>query len=221
VILTVLVKVTAGYMRRLCITVLTLVSCAALTAQETVVVLGHAPYSFADVPKPFRFVFQGSLPAGGLKEAWAELPFDSITLERTSCLGTCPAYGVTFYRGKSTSANDESIDDQFGQAALTVTRVSRPNAYFRRFPDATGNFEGRVDIWTFAKLSYLIQQWGLTLKDDAFPMVHTDAPAAIVTVSGPGGSKTVHDHGGVRTIELWSVHQAIDSAAKSVAWKRR
>ena len=138
-------------MRRLCITVLTLVSCAALTAQETVVVLGHAPYSFADVPKPFRFVFQGSLPAGGLKEAWAELPFDSITLERTSCLGTCPAYGVTFYRGKSTSANDESIDDQFGQAALTVTRVSRPNAYFRRFPDATGNFEGRVDIWTFAQ----------------------------------------------------------------------
>ena len=210
-------------MRCLCITILMLVSSAAIvpTAQETVVVFGRAPYSFADVPKPFRFVFEGFVPAGGLKEAWAELPFDSITLERTSCLGTCPAYAVTFYRGTATSANTESMDEQFGRAALSVTRVSRADAYFRRFPEARGNFEGRVDIWTFAKLSYLIQRWGLTLKEEESPMVHQDAPTAIVTVSGPGISKTVHDHGGVRTIELWSIQQAIDSAAKSVLWKRR
>lgn len=191
------------------------------TAQETVVVVGRDLYAFADVPKPFRFVFQGFVPEGGLKAAWDELPFDSITLERTSCLGTCPAYVVTLYRGRSTTANNESMDDRFGRAELTVTRVSRTDAYFRRFPEARGNFEGRVDLWTFAKLSYLIQQWGLTLKDDPSPLVHQDAPAALVTVSGPGVSKTVHDHGGVRTIELWSVQEAIDSTAKSIAWKRR
>ena len=78
-----------------------------------------------------------------------------------------------------------------------------------------------MDIWTFAKLSYLIQQWGLTLKDNPSPIVHQDAPSAMVSVSGPGISKTVHDYGGVRTIELWSIQEAIDSAAKSVLWKRR
>src|SRR5262245_42546838 len=211
-------------MQRLCMTLLMLVSGAAIvaTAQETIVVVGRAPYSYPDVPKPFRFLFEGSIPSGQLNTAWAELPFDSVTLERTSCRGTCPAYTVTFYRGASKTASNESLDDQFGRAALTVTRVSpRADPNFRRFPEAIGNFEGRVNIFTFAKLSLLVDKWALSLKDDPSPIVHTDAPWATVSVSGPGISKAVQDYGGVRTIELWSVQEALDSAAKSVAWTRR
>jgi hypothetical protein len=211
-------------MRRCFVTILILVASGpglVPAAQENVTVAGRTPYSFSDIPTPFRFLFEGAIRAGGLNEAWAGLPFDSITLERTTCLGTCPAYTVTFYRGTSKSVGDESFDDRFGRAVLTVTRVARTERYSRRFPEATGNFEGRVDVWTFGNLSYLIQKWGVTVNDGTPPLVRTDAPAAILRVSGPAISKTVSDYGGVRTIELWSIHEAIDSAAKSIAWRRR
>lgn len=209
---------------RLVITTLMLVACANIVpaAQEAVTVVGRAPYSYPDVPQPFRFLFPGAGPAaGGLSEMWAGLPFDSITLQRTSCLGTCPAYAVTFHRGTARSGIRNSSDDQFGRALLTVTRAARGQRGTRGFLEATGTFEDRVDIFTFASLSYLIQKWALPLKDEPPPMMVTDAPAAFVSVSGPAVSGTVNDNGGMRTIELSAVHVAMDSAAQSIAWTRK
>jgi hypothetical protein len=124
-------------MRPLVLTIFTLV-CGSIvaTAQDTVTVVGRDPYSFADVPQPFRFLFRGSIPSRGLSEAWAALPFDSITLQRSSCLGTCPAYAVTFYRGTAKPASNDSTDDQFGRAVLTVTRATRAQRGVRTFLEA-------------------------------------------------------------------------------------
>lgn len=209
---------------RLVITTLMLVACPSilLAAQEAVTVVGRAPYSYPDVPRPFRFLFPGDPPAaGGPGDLWAGLPFDSISLQRTSCLGTCSAYTVTFYRRTARSGIRDSNGDQFGRALLTVTRAARGQRGTRGYLEARGTFEGGVDIFTFASLSYLIQKWALPLKDEPPPMMVTDAPAAFVNVSAPGVSGTVNDDGGMRTIELWAVQVAMDSAAQSIAWTRK
>jgi hypothetical protein len=103
---------------------------------------------------------------------------------------------------------------------LTASRFNAHPAS-GRFPEARGAFEGRVDIFTFAKLSYLIQEWALPLADEPPRMSITDSTAAIVSVSAPAVSKAIHDYGAVRTIELWAVQEAIDSAAQSIAWTRQ
>jgi len=176
------------------------------------------PASSGEVPKPFHFLVEGSI--GDLNAAWANLPFDRITFERTTCFGACPAYKVTFYRGAPKSGRNESYADRFGRAELNVTRTSLRDKYFPHFPEAVGNFEGWVDISTFARLSYLIQNSGLHLRD-RYVAGWTDSASTIVSVSGPGISKTILDYGGVGPIELWGIQESIDSAAKSVAWKRR
>lgn len=207
--------------------VLALSIAAVPAAQEIVVVRPDVPLPpmpWEGVPQEFQFLFRGGVVSGGLKAAWAGLPFDSISLERTSCYGTCPAYTVTFFRGSS-EGNGETYQDRFGRAELRATRVGgADDQYGRRFPDAVGEFTGWIDLWTFGRLSYLIQRSDFALLRDRYPIppyMVTDAPGSILSVVGRETAKTVVVVADLGPIEVWSIQQAIDSAAKSVNWSRR
>jgi hypothetical protein len=207
-------------MRHVCFAVMMFASSVAgvRAAQEAGVA---RPASSSDVPKHFQFLYKPTFETGGMVEAWAGLPFDTITLERTRCYGECPAYKVTFYRGTPTPSRPESYEETFwGRAELVVTRAARSDNDRRGFPEAVASFDGRVNLFAFGRLSHLIQKSGLQMND-RYLSQWTDSSSAIVSVSGPGITKTVLDYGGVGPIELWGLQEAIDSAAKSIAWKRR
>jgi len=170
------------------------------------------------LPPEFGFLIRGSIPSGGLEAAWAALPFDSITLERTPCFGRCPAYKVTFFRATPRSDGANTYADRFGRAELVSTLLGTNDEYVRQFPEALGRFTGWVDIWTFAQLSLLIRNADIARLPDGRPG-QSDAPTTLVSVTGRL-TKTVSGSG-PREIQLWAIQEAIDSAAKSVAWKRQ
>jgi hypothetical protein len=172
------------------------------------------------VPKEFQFLFLGGI--GSLQSAWANLPFERISLER-SCYGSCPAYKVTLIKATLTGKGQETYQDRFGRAELQATSLGREDQYARRFPQEEGEFTGWIDIWTFGRLSYLIERSGFSSMENHYPIGQaiSDASSATLTVSGRGNSKSVSVTAGLGPVELWAIQEAIDSAAKSINWKRK
>lgn len=185
------------------------------SAQETVFV--RAPEPWEGVPPPFQFLF--GKPVDSVSQVWASLPFDRITLVRDTCFGTCPAYKVIFYRRVPGQAAKE--DDDLGKAEFSVTKLGESGKYWRRFPEALGEFNGMIHISEFARLSYLIQKLRFLELQDDYSNDMTDGATTWVSVSGPGGTKTVRNYRALAPIEMWGIQEALESAAMSIKWTKK
>ena len=112
-----------------------------------------------------------------------------VTLERTSCFGTCPDYKVTLRR-------DGTIIDEG-----------------RRFVQMMGTYKG--EAYGFDRLAQLIlAQKYFDMKDD-YSRPITDMPSAITSVVRAGKRKTIVDYAETGPIELWSIEMAIDGILKN------
>jgi len=184
---------------------------------------GERP-DLSTVPAEFRFLFRqpGATDSGQQGDSradhWIGLPYDSISLERSSCMIVCPAYTVTFFRGRNSPTF--SPDDDYGRAELvaTVPRGADFDRWTRLFPERTGRFAGRIDLFQFASLAYLIQKTGVARLPNRYESGWSDERTVTVTVTTGDQTTSVADEGGVGPIELWAVREAIDSVAKSIAW---
>ena len=125
----------------------------------------------------------------------AKLPFDSISLQRTPCFGTCPVYSVTLHRN--------------GEAEFEA----------KEHLPKLGRFSGKLDVSTYGRLCYLIEQSRFQDMKDRYQASWTDDTTCIVTVTGGGKRKEVSDYGSVGPIELWAIQQIIDSVRESLSWK--
>ena len=112
-----------------------------------------------------------------------------VTLERTSCFGTCPDYKVTLRR-------DGTIIYEG-----------------RRFVQMMGTYKG--EAYGFDRLAQLIlAQKYFDMKDD-YSRPITDMPSAITSVVRAGKRKTIVDYAETGPIELWSIEMAIDGILKN------
>ena len=170
-----------------------------------------------DVPPEFRFLYEGGIK--NLQAAWAALPYDSITLERSNCMLPCPAYKVTLHRGSLTGQRRETYEDRFGLAELHAMVPARSwDNYARLFPEKSGDFTGRVDIWNYARLCYLLSTSHFSNMSDRYAANWTDDRTVVVTATANGKTKVVSEYGGVGPSELWGIQQAIDSIAQRLVW---
>ena len=152
----------------------------------------------SDVPERYRPFYVSWLDSPDIKtleKAKENLPFDSITLERTECLGTCPVYKVTFFRS--------------GTARLEA----------HAFMPLKGDFEGRVPIAVFARLCFALDKLGFAGFKADYRAPWTDCATCIVTVSTKTGSQSVSDYGEVGPIELWTIQNVLDRVREQVEWK--
>ena len=101
------------------------------------------------------------------------------------------------------------------------TRATVParsiNNYTRLFPES-GDFTGRVDIWSYGRLCYLLSKSQFSGLSDRYAAAWTDDRTFTVTATASGNTKTVSEYGGVGPIELWGIQEAIDSIAQGVNW---
>jgi len=197
------------------------VAMLALAVGATNVPLAQKRQVAPDVPPEFRFLVRGSVgSAKQLQEAWDALPLDSITLERTQCFGACPAYSVTFYkRTAAVKKGEQTYENAFGRAELVVTVPGRSAPRFARFPEAIGTFTGWVHLFTFARLSLLIHTQGFAAMPEGSlkNASGSDSSGTAVSVTGRLKRTVV----GEWPMQLWSIEQAIDSAAKDINWTRK
>ncbi len=123
------------------------------------------------------------------------LPYDSITLERTPCFGSCPVYSVTLYRS--------------GKAEFHAVK---------NLPKI-GDFSGRIDVTDFGRLCYFIQRTHFSEFKENYRANWTDDTTCIVTARTPDNKiKKVSDYGTVGPIQLWAIQQLIDGFRERIEW---
>lgn len=150
-------------------------------------------YSFS-VPLAFRWLWDpGWINASGP----ASLPFDTISVESFSCLGTCPAYVLRLRRE--------------GRAELNAV------AHLRR----EGRFVGDVDVRVFGRLCFLLQRMGFQSLARRYVTNITDTGGFEVAASTGSLNWRVIDQGGSGPIELWAFEQTVGTVIEEIAWRPR
>ncbi|SRR6266481_5874787 len=154
-----------------------------------------APKTAEAVPSIYRPLYYGGIGVEQAIALRANLPYESITLERTGCFGTCPIYRVTLWRS--------------GKAELEA----------KRHLPKLGNFSGEVDLSDYARLCYALDRLHFNEFEADYRAAWTDDSTAIVTATRAAGQKRVSDYGQVGPIELWTIQELIDGIRERVEWK--
>jgi len=158
-------------------------------------VVFFAPATVTNVPDVYKPLYLGELPADRLAAFRAGLPYESISLERISGAASNLVYRVTLYRS--------------GQAELTTNAP----------PPKTGKFTGQIDLFTFARLCYALDNNRFNELQNQYRADPLEKNVCIVTVSTGESKKTVTDYGTIGPIELWTIEQVIDGTRRSIDWK--
>lgn len=148
------------------------------------------------VPGGFSFLYDLGVRLNPNTAARAAIPFVSLTLKRTDCVGACPAYRVTL--------NVDGTAEYEG--AEHAPRI--------------GTFAGRVPFYEFARLALLAERSGFMNLRERYAADWTDDATTSLTIRArTGKEKTVEDYGSFGPPELWALQRAVDGVVESITWK--
>jgi hypothetical protein len=150
----------------------------------------------ADVPENYKPFYNHSIRTDEDIEAFrARLPFDSISLTRTECYGTCPVYDVVLHRDGTAEFNAKEHLPKLGK------------------------FTGQIGLGIYARLCYLIESSRFDDLKPAYRGGWSDDTTCFVTVTKGNTKKAVSDYGTVGPIELWAIQEIIDRIKDRADWK--
>jgi len=152
-----------------------------------------APDMVSNVPAVYKPLYLGNLPADRVEAFRASLPYETISLERTTNAATGPIYRVTFHRS--------------GQAEFVV------------FQPKPSQATGQIDLPTFARLCYALDTGDFKDFRDKYRADPLENRACTVIVSKGKSGKIVVDYGTIGPIQLWTIEQLIDGTRAQTAWK--
>jgi hypothetical protein len=126
------------------------------------------------------------------------LRFDSISLQRSRCYGSCPVYRVALRRDLSATYQGEA----------NVERI--------------GTWHAGVWIDAYGRLSYLIERLDVIAMDSSYARPITDMPTATLRIwpRGAARPKVISDYGSAGPPELWAVMEMVDAIAADTRWTR-
>ena len=115
-----------------------------------------------------------------------------VTLERTPCYGTCPAYTLT-------------LNADGTAAYLGRLHVSRLGAY-----------QGTFSNQALQRLVPLLDRWDFWKMKSRYESLATDLPSQTVTIETNRGKKSVYNYGMGSPASLRELHAWIDAVGESV-----
>jgi len=148
------------------------------------------------VPPEYAFLYDSGM---GKNETWEKarhtIPYQSISLLRGGCFGTCPVYSVTL------------------NADGKATYTGKANA------PRQGSYAASVYFGDFARLAMFIDQSGFMKLADRYAAPWTDDETVVVSVVlRDGTTKTVSDYGRFGPPDLWILEHAIDGIVDRMKW---
>jgi len=148
------------------------------------------------VPPQYAFLYdEGITREDTWNAARKTLPYESISLARRGCFGTCPVYSVTIRADGGATYTGER----------NATRI--------------GTYSGRTYFGDFAQLAMFIERSGFMKLSDRYTAPHTDDETVVVTVvMRDGTTKTVSDYGRYGPPDLWILERAIDGVIEEMKW---
>ena len=156
-------------------------------------VVFFAPETITNVPDIYKPLYLGNLSADKWEAFRAALPYESISLERTTNADASPIYRVTFHRS--------------GQAELDVFQPKKSEAV------------GLIDLHTYARLCYALDAGGFKNFQDKYRANPLEYSACMVTIAAGKNRKSVTNYANIGPIQLWTTEQLIDGARGRTEWK--
>lgn len=147
------------------------------------------------IPDRYKPLFEPGLGDDERTALMQNLPYDSISLSRSPCYGTCPVYSVTFHRT--------------GKAELDATE----------FLPKVGKFAAEINLNTYGRLCYFIEDSRFRELKPDYHAPWTDDTTCVVTVTEGDRQTRVSDYGEVGPIELWAIQSLIDAVRNELDWK--
>jgi hypothetical protein len=135
--------------------------------------------------------------------AWAGLPYERISMDRSVCFGTCPSYAVELRRGE-------------GSETLA------PAAYTGRdYVDRMGPHEGQIDLWAYARLCQLLDHLGFRDLRPSYAAPWTDDFTVVIEVDRLGERYEVSDYGQQAPPDFMALRLAIDANVAEIDWREQ
>jgi hypothetical protein len=137
-----------------------------------------------------------------------DVPRDTlITLERTSCYGTCPIYKITISADGNVSYEGRRFVKKTGTAKSVISQE-----------------QIRELLAAFEEIKFFELRSQYAEREDGCKEWWTDMPSAITSISSNGKSKSVKHYYGCQGLkvlaDLQRLEHAIDTAVDSAQWVR-
>ncbi|WP_457353770.1 DUF6438 domain-containing protein [Roseateles sp. P5_D6] len=125
-----------------------------------------------------------------------ELPYDSISLERTACYGSCPVYVVTFFKDGKAVLEEKDLRDN---------RRTR--------------YVGEMWIGEYVRLTQMVELARRSAQQTKYAGRWTDDYTAIVRATSKGETWSVSDYGRVAPVEVWALETLLHNFKEQGKWK--
>jgi|GEM_PF-5591803 len=160
--------------------------------------LPHEPEPATELQQRYAWLSGFSYDDRRTQEIVGALRFDSISLERGECFGSCPVYRVVLRRD--------------GSAVY----------YGERFVEHEGAWHGGVYLFDYGRISYLVERLGVMAMDSSYTRPITDQVTTTLRLwpRGSATPKVVSDYAGAAPVEFWAVVEIIDGLAARTRWTR-
>ncbi len=166
-------------------------------------VLHHQPYesqptATGTVPRNLQELVQRGdfgFPDASPEYVKSLLPFDSISLERTPCLGRCPIYQVTFYKD--------------GHATLVTEDWSERRKH---------HYTSSISILEYARLTQLVDLAKGAARESQYAGAWTDDSGALMRARSRNQTWEVYDYGRVAPVEVWALETLLHSFKENREW---
>ncbi len=138
----------------------------------------------------------------------SDTPYQSITLERTACYGTCPMYKVTISANGKVNYEGKDFVKVKGKAQTSLT-----TAQVKTLEKA------------IAEVKFFSFQNEYIADKDGCKAYMTDAPSAIITISSGKQTKSIHHYlgceGQANLEQLTRFEDTIDTVINSAQWVKK
>lgn len=123
------------------------------------------------------------------------IPYESITVERGPCFGSCPVYKMTLRRD--------------GSALLVTDHL---------LPDKALRYSSRIDLRHYARVAQLVSIARHASTQQEFIGQWTDDYSVEITVQESHGSWSFIDYGQVAPPEVWAIEQIMFGMRSTLPW---
>ncbi|MBN2396066.1 MAG: hypothetical protein JXC36_06355 [Candidatus Atribacteria bacterium] len=131
-----------------------------------------------------------------IEQDWKAMPFDSLSLERSGCFGSCPEFSVIFYRGGKASYN-----------GIAYTKLK-------------GKYSGEVWLYDYALLSSFIERVGMTGYEECYQAKWTDDETVTIKIITNGKLKEIKDYGHQAPPEFQAFVVLFEKICDKVKWNK-
>ena len=150
------------------------------------------------VPEKYKLLYAAGWSDEQIQQMKETLDIKSIYMERTGCFGTCPSYELTFHIDGTAEYNG------------------------RNHVDRRGKYTGKISLWSYGRLCYLIDKIGFEDFNENYRAPWTDSPSVTIVLTYKNETKKkVYVYSQYGPIEFWGLTKSIDGVAQGIEWEKK